>query len=117
MECLVTSLPNKNNEEEKMDMRVNLIREKKDFVVVPRTYLARLRERENLTQYKVSNKIGIVQSEYNMIENGYRGHRMDARKLIQLAKAFNVSVEYMVNQEALYLDEFDEKNGREKKWR
>lgn len=100
-----------------MDMRVNLVKEKKDFVPVPRTYLAKIRERENLTQYKVSIKAGITQCEYNLIENGFRGHRMDARKLIHLAEALNVSVDYLCRQEAIYMDEFDERNGREKKWR
>lgn len=41
---------------------------------------------------------------------------MDARKLTRLANALNVPVEQIVKDECDYLELFEAKNGREKKW-
>jgi len=89
---------------------------KKAFTAVMRNYLVAYRMKLNLTQYEVARRAGFLQSEYNLIENGYKGHRMDSRRIIRLANALDVSIEDFVKAEAEYLDLFDAKNGREKRW-
>lgn len=88
----------------------------KDYVPVMRNYLVQYRMKLGISQYEVSRRAGFLQSEYNLIENGFKGNRMDARKLTRLANALNVPVEQIVKDECGYLELFEAKNGREKKW-
>ena len=89
---------------------------KKKNIPVMRNYLVTYRMRLNLTQYEVARRAGFLQSEYNLIENGFKGHKMDSRRLLRLAEALEIPVDELVKSEAEYLDLFDAKNGREKKW-
>ena len=86
------------------------------MIPVTRNYLITYRMRLNITQYEVSRRAGFLQCEYNLIENGYKGARMDARKLKRLAAALEVPVTEFLDAEAEYLDLYEAKNNKEKKW-
>lgn len=66
-----------------------------------RQYLKDLRLKKGLSQTVVSEKIGITQSYYNMIESGQRQEDMSLSLIDKLAEVFDVSVLYIVEQEKM----------------
>lgn len=69
-----------------------------------------------MSQQNVADACNIDIVTYNQIENGKRGNLMNAKKLIALAVAFNVSVEKICHLEADYLDHFNKVNHIERSW-
>lgn len=65
-----------------------------------RNYLKSLREAGNKSQQNVADKIGITRQYYSSIENGDRQTDMSLSIMQKLAEAFNVPLEYIVEQES-----------------
>lgn len=65
-----------------------------------REYLKRLREKSNLSQLKTAQKLDISESYYSLIESGDRQTDMSLSIMQKLAEAFNVPLEYIVEQES-----------------
>lgn len=65
-----------------------------------RNYLKSLREVGNKSQQNVADKIGITRQYYSSIENGDRQTDMSLSIMQKLADAFNVPLEYIVEQES-----------------
>ena len=82
-------------------------------IIKPRFYLVRLRSELGLSQYEVALISGIRPTFYNLVENGKKGDRMDARKLLALAKALECPLEKLCSLEAEYMNEIDRLNHRE----
>ena len=55
-----------------------------------------LREDHDYTQQYVADKIGITQRKYSYIETGTQ--QLTAEILIELAKLYNVSIDYILKQ-------------------
>ncbi len=83
-------------------------------IVKSRDYLFNLRIERNLSQYEVAKRLGYPQFEYGKIENGTKGHLMNAIRLKALAQVFNVDVIYIVDEEAKYLEKIRELNHKER---
>lgn len=64
-----------------------------------RVWLKILREKNNLTQLEISKKLDISESYYNLIENGERQKNLDLSLVTKLAELFDVSVEWIAEQE------------------
>lgn len=64
-----------------------------------RTYLKTIREEKGLSQQQTAEKIGISQNYYSMIENGERQKKLDLPIVTKLAELFNVSIEWIAEQE------------------
>ena len=65
-----------------------------------REYLKKLREKSNLSQLKISQKLDISESYYSLIESGDRQTDMSLSIMQKLSDAFNVPLEYIVDQES-----------------
>ena len=65
-----------------------------------REYLKKLREKSNLSQLKISQKLDISESYYSLIESGDRHTDMSLSIMQKLSDAFNVPLEYIVDQES-----------------
>lgn len=64
-----------------------------------RTWLKNLRDKNSLTQLEMSKKLDISESYYNLIENGERQKDLDLSLVKKLAELFDVSVEWIAEQE------------------
>ncbi|NLL64122.1 MAG: helix-turn-helix transcriptional regulator [Ruminococcaceae bacterium] len=64
-----------------------------------RNYLKRLREEKKLSQQGAAELLGMTRQYYNLIENGERQKKMDIPLALKLAEIFDVSVEYILEQE------------------
>ncbi|NLZ47147.1 MAG: helix-turn-helix transcriptional regulator [Clostridiales bacterium] len=64
-----------------------------------RIYLKELRNKFQLTQEETANRLGISQNYYSMIEKGERQQNMQIDFLKNLAKVFNVSIDWVIKQE------------------
>ena len=64
-----------------------------------RHYLKELRAKANLTQQETADKMEMSQNYYCSIENGGRQQNMDIGLAQKLAKIFDVSVEYIIEEE------------------
>jgi len=64
-----------------------------------RDYLKRLREEKKLSQQGAAELLGMTRQYYNLIENGERQKKMDIPLALKLAEIFDVSVEYILEQE------------------
>ncbi len=65
-----------------------------------REYLKQLREKMGITQQKVADKLDISLSYYNLIENGDRQKNMDLLLASKISKVLNVSLEFIISEEA-----------------
>ena len=86
--------------------------DKKQKITKPRYYLSDLRSKLKLSQEYIANCLRMKREHYCRLESGSRGDRMDIRKIIKLAKALNIDITYLVNEEAKYLDYIDKINNR-----
>ena len=68
-----------------------------------RTWLKELRISRNMTQKEMSQKIGITEAYYALIENGQRQKKMDVTILAGIAKATGTSVGRVAVMELAYL--------------
>lgn len=64
-----------------------------------RTWLKNLRDKNSLTQLEMSKKLDISESYYNLIKNGERQKDLDLSLVKKLAELFDVSVEWIAEQE------------------
>ena len=64
-----------------------------------REWLKTIRCNNKYTQQFVSDKIGISQQYYNLIENGERQKDLDLSLVLKLSNIFNVSVEWIIERE------------------
>ena len=64
-----------------------------------RRYLKELREKSGLSQKQTAEVLAISQNYYSMIENGERQKDLDLSIVTKLAEIFNVSVEWIAEQE------------------
>ena len=58
-----------------------------------RTWLIKMREKHNLSQQDVANKLDITRQYYGLIENGERQKRMDITLAQKLADIFGITIE------------------------
>ena len=65
-----------------------------------REWLRNLRISKGLSQQNVSEKINLTQQYYSSIENGDRQTDMSLSIMQKLSDAFNVPLEYIVDQES-----------------
>lgn len=65
-----------------------------------RNYLKRLREEKKLSQQGAAELLGMTRQYYNLIENGERQKKMDIPLALKLSEIFDVSVEYILEQES-----------------
>ena len=64
-----------------------------------RHYLKKLRMEKNLTQAELALSLGITQNYYSNIENGNRMKRMDLQLLKKIADYYEVSIDWLVDEE------------------
>ena len=64
-----------------------------------RHWLKKLRTENGLTQKEMAEKLNIAQNYYNMIENGDRQKDINLSLVTKLAELFDVSVEWIAEQE------------------
>ena len=64
-----------------------------------REWLKKLRLKGNLSQQNVADKLGITQQYYNLIENGERQSKMTIDTAQKLAKIFDVSLDFILQNE------------------
>ena len=64
-----------------------------------RSYLRELREKKELSQQQLADKLGISQNYYCMIETGERQKRLDIDMARRLADALGTTLEYICQQE------------------
>lgn len=86
----------------------------KGVIIKSRDYLIELRDKMGLSQYEVARQLGYPQFEYGKIENGTKGHLMNALRLKNLANLFGVDIKYIVDREAEYLEKIYEINHKER---
>ena len=64
-----------------------------------RKWLKQLRDEKKFTQALISKKLDISESYYNLIENGERQKDLDLSIVTKLAEIFNVTVDWIAEQE------------------
>ena len=64
-----------------------------------RNWLKTLRCKKGLSQQEIADKLEIAQQYYSLIENGERQKDLDLSLVINLAKIFGVSVDYIIAEE------------------
>ena len=64
-----------------------------------RNWLKELRKQKGMLQKEVAEKIGLTQSNYNMIEKGERQDDMSLSIIEKLSEVFDVSILYIIEQE------------------
>lgn len=64
-----------------------------------RTYLKNIRTHSKLSQNDIAKKLGVTRQYYSLIESGDRQKKMDIELIQKLSVVFNVSVEYIIEQE------------------
>ncbi|MCH5210402.1 MAG: helix-turn-helix transcriptional regulator [Oscillospiraceae bacterium] len=67
-----------------------------------RKYLKKLRESADMTQEDVSKHLEISRAYYVRIENGERQKDLDLSIVIKLSELFNVTVDWIAEQEKKY---------------
>ena len=65
-----------------------------------RRWLKNLRTQNGYTQTEIANKLGIAQNYYCSIESGERQKDLDLSFVTRIASIFNVSIEWIVEQES-----------------
>ena len=65
-----------------------------------RSWLKEQREKKNLTQSKIAEKLGISEGYYSYIENGERQKRMDITLVTKLSDIFGLSIQQIVEFES-----------------
>lgn len=65
-----------------------------------RKWLKALRKKYNLTQSEIANGLKISRNYYYYIGNGKRRKDLDLSQVLNLSKIFNVSVDYIINEES-----------------
>lgn len=69
-----------------------------------RAYLCSIRDKNGLTKRELSQRLGISESYYNLIEHGSRQKNISVRFLYELSKVLNVSVKTLIDQEIDYIN-------------
>ena len=64
-----------------------------------REWLKKLREKTNMSQQNIAEKIGISQNYYSMIESGERQSKMTLDMANKLAEVFGVPIADILEQE------------------
>jgi len=64
-----------------------------------RKYLKILREKHNLTQQNVADKLNVTRQYYNLIEKGERKQNIDLSLIVELSKIFNVPIDEIIREE------------------
>ena len=64
-----------------------------------RIWLKRLREEHQMSQQTLADMLDISQNYYSSIENGERQKKLSLPLANNLAKVFDVSVEWIIEQE------------------
>lgn len=64
-----------------------------------RQYLRELRKQRNLTQQNVADFLKMTKSSYGMIEMGDRQKDMNLSIAVELAKVFEISIDYIIAEE------------------
>ncbi len=64
-----------------------------------RVWMAEARNLCGLTMKAVARELGISESNYCMIERGYRQRKLNLSVANKLSKIFGVSLEYIISQE------------------
>ena len=64
-----------------------------------RLWLKQLRSKTKLSQREIATELGISQNYYSNIENGERQRQLSLSLVIKLAEIFDVSVEWIAEQE------------------
>lgn len=82
---------------------VNIIKRKKVVTMKVNEMIVNLREKRNISQRELANRIGINKSVMNRIESGERDVR--AHELEAIANYFDVSTDYLLGRE-----EFDNRD-------
>lgn len=78
---------------------------KRNEVIKLREWLKKSRKDKGITMSDISEKLGISESYYCLIENGERQKRMDISLLIKLADILEIPITEIVNLEERYLSE------------
>jgi len=58
-----------------------------------------LREKHNLTQQNVADKLNVTRQYYNLIEKGERKQNIDLSLIVELSKIFNVPIDEIIREE------------------
>ncbi len=66
-----------------------------------REWLEQARKNRGLTMKKAGAELGISESYYSMIERGERQQNLDITLAAKISCVFNVSLEYIVEQEQM----------------
>lgn len=69
--------------------------------VIVRKWIKELRKEKGMSQQNVADGIGVSQQYYNLIENGERKKELDISLVLKLASVFNVTVEFIIEQETV----------------
>lgn len=69
-----------------------------------REYLRNLRSHKKLTVREVSQKLGISESYYSLIENGFRQKHISVHILNNLSEIFDIPVNALIQQELEYIN-------------
>ena len=64
-----------------------------------RSWMKETRESKGMTMKEVGEKLGISESYYSMIERGERQQKLDITLVSKLSAIFEVSLQYIVEQE------------------
>lgn len=67
-----------------------------------RKWLKELRDKHNMSQQCVAEYLSVTRQYYNLIENGERQKDLDLSFVVRLAGLFNVSVDWIAEQEKKY---------------
>lgn len=67
-----------------------------------RKWLKELRDKHNMSQQHVAEYLSVTRQYYNLIENGERQKDLDLSFVVRLAGLFDVSVDWIAEQEKKY---------------
>lgn len=67
-----------------------------------REWLKKMRTERNLKQSEIAERLKISQGYYNLIESGERQKDLDLSFVVRLAGLFDVSVDWIAEQEKKY---------------
>lgn len=66
---------------------------------MPREYLRKLREQNNMSMQSAADKIGITRQYYQLIEAGERQKKMDITLVVALSNLFGITAEQIIKYE------------------
>lgn len=66
---------------------------------MPREYLKKLRESQNMSMQETADRVGITRQYYQLIEAGERQKKMDITLVIALSNIFGITVEQIISHE------------------